>query len=71
MMMTDIYTHPEPATPVLRTPLISEMIKELHLKPDAPYPSEELREHIARKQMIEEINQYRRSQEHVKLKEVK
>jgi uncharacterized protein YkwD len=69
--MTDIYTHPEPVTPVLRTPLISEMIKELHLKTNSPYPSEELRENIASKRVIEEINQYRRSQEHVTLKEVK
>jgi hypothetical protein len=68
--MTDIYSHPEPVTHVLRTPLISEMIKDLHLKPNAPYPSEELQGHIARKQMIEDINTYRRSQEPVVLKEV-
>lgn len=68
--MTDIYTHPSPVTPVLRTKILSEAIQDLHLKPDAPYPSEELREHIARKQMVADINAYFRSQEYVKLKEV-
>ena len=68
--MTDIYTHPEPVTPVLRTPLISEMIKELHLKPNAPYPSQMEATLHARERFRVFINQYRRSQEHVTLREV-
>ena len=71
--MTEPYTHPAPVTPVpqLRTPILSQTISELHLAPDAPYPSQALQDHIARKAMVDDINRFRRSQEHVVLKGVK
>ena len=68
--MTDVYTHPAPVTPVLRTKLLSETISELHLKPDAPYPTE-LKATLHSQELFRDyIQKFRRSQEHVTLKEV-
>ncbi len=75
--MTDIYTHPSPVVPVdtaqpkLRTPLLSESVKDLHCKSDAPYPSERMSKDQMLQKFRDTIKLYQRSQQKVTLKEVK
>ena len=44
------------------TKLLSERIKDLHLRPNAPYPSEQLRAKQAEKEAHEAIKRWRESQ---------
>ena len=42
--------------------LLSDRIKDLHLRPNAPYPSEQLRDKQAEKEAHEAIKRWRESQ---------
>lgn len=44
------------------TKLLSDRIKDLHLRPNAPYPSEQLRDRQEAKDAHDMILQWRRSQ---------
>ena len=57
--------------PKLRTPILSESVKDLHCKPDAPYPSEMMQAIRDSADVRTMILAWRRAQERVVLKEVK
>ena len=55
----------------LRTPILSESVKDLRCKPDAPYPTE-VKATLHEQELFREyVRQFRRAHEHVPLKEVK
>lgn len=56
--------------PKLRTPILSESVKDLHCKPDAPYPSQAMTTAEMQAKFREDIRKFQRSQEKVELKEV-
>jgi hypothetical protein len=56
--------------PKLRTPILSESVKDLHCKPDAPYPSERMTKEQMLQKFRDDIKMFRRAQENVTLKEV-
>ena len=56
--------------PKLRTPILSESVKDLHCKPDAPYPSQAMTTAEMQEKFREDIRKFQRAQEKVTLKEV-
>jgi hypothetical protein len=54
----------------LRTPILSQTIKDLHCKPDAPYPSQKMTKEQMLQKFRDDIKMFRRAQEKVTLKEV-
>ena len=65
--MTKVYFEPRGQW---RTPILSQTISDMHLKPDAPYPTQ-IEATLHEQELFREyIKKFRRSQEHVTLKGV-